>query len=104
MILSGLLNTLSVRGAGAPFLATGDGTFWLPVRATEAAGSVDNLLYFIFWISLFFFTLLMALLAIFAVRYRRRREGEEPEPSPSHNLAVEVVWTDIPVLLVAAIF
>lgn len=104
MILSGLVNTLSVRGAGVPFLATGDGTFWLPVRASEAAGTVDNLFYFIFWISLFFFTLLMALLAIFAVRYRRRREGEEPEPSPSHNLAVEVVWTAIPVLLVAAIF
>jgi cytochrome c oxidase subunit 2 len=79
------------------------GGFWLPEQASDAASGVDNLFSFIFWISLFFFALIVILMLVFVVRYRRR-EGVEPEPSPSHNTALEVTWTVIPLLLVMVIF
>jgi len=106
MNLSGLMNLPAVLvGKGIPFLAQADGaTMWLPEQATENAAAVDNLFYFIFWISLFFFTLLMAVMVIFAIRFRRREEGEAVEDSPSHNAKLEVAWTVIPVLLVVVIF
>ena len=108
MSLSGMLGMLTSplsAVSGIPFLGRADGgTFWLPVRAAEGAKAVDELFYFIFWICLFFFTLLMALMVIFAIRYRRREEGEEVEKTPSHNLPLEIVWTTIPILLVVAIF
>lgn len=106
MSLSSMLGLLTtpLSRAGIPFLGQSDGTFWLPVRASEGAGAVDSLFYFIFWICLFFFTLLMAVMVIFAIRFRRKKEGEAVEESPSHNLPLEVVWTAIPILLVVAIF
>lgn len=100
--LSGLLGT---AGKGAPFLAQASGpTAWMPEQAAEQAGQVDSLFYLIFWICMFFFTLLMAVMVIFAIRYRRREEGEAVEPSPSHNTKLEVLWTAIPVALVLVIF
>ncbi len=42
-------------------------------------------------------------MVVFVVRYRRR-EGVEPEPSPTHNTALELTWTVIPLLLVMVIF
>lgn len=79
------------------------GGFWLPEQASAAAPGVDRLFFFIFWLSLFFFALIVILMLVFVVRYRRR-EGVEPEPSPSHNTALEVIWTGIPLLLVMVIF
>lgn len=107
MSLSSLLGPLTKPLSaltGVPFLGQSEGSFWMPVRATENAGAVDDLFYFIFWICLFFFTLLMAVMVIFAIRYRRRKEGEAVEDSPSHNVPLEVVWTTIPILIVVAIF
>ncbi len=79
------------------------GGFWLPEQASAGAPGVDRLFSFIFWVSLFFFALIVILMVVFVVRYRGR-EGVEPEPSPSHNMALEVTWTGIPLLLVMVIF
>jgi cytochrome c oxidase subunit II len=76
---------------------------WLPEQASAAAPAVDRLFSFIFLICLFFFALIVVLMVVFVVRYRRR-EGVEPEPSPSHNTALEVTWTGIPLLVVMVIF
>ena len=59
--------------------------------------------YILLGISVFFFTLIVVLMMVFVIRYRRR-EGVEPSPSPSHNTALEVVWTAIPILIVGFIF
>jgi cytochrome c oxidase subunit 2 len=93
-VLTGVLGVLPEKPKGS---------FWLPAQASDAAPSVDRLFSFIFWLSLFFFALIVVLMIIFVVRYRRR-EGVEPEPSPSHNMALEVTWTTIPLLLVMVIF
>jgi cytochrome c oxidase subunit 2 len=54
-------------------------------------------------VSTFFFVLIVALMIFFVIRYRRR-EGVEPGESTSHNTALEITWTVIPVGIVLVIF
>jgi cytochrome c oxidase subunit II len=80
-------------------------TPWLPPQGTEVASDVDRLFNFVLGVSVAFFLLVMSLLVLFVLRYRRRgRAATSSEPSPSHNTALEVTWTAIPVLLVLVIF
>jgi len=74
-----------------------------PAQNSTFASNVDNIYYFIFWLSMFFFVLVVALMIYFMVKYRRV-EGQEPEKSPSHNTPLEVTWSVIPGFLVLGIF
>ena len=80
-----------------------DGSLWMPPPVSTVAGHVDWLFYFILGVSTFFFLLIVALMVLFVVRYRRR-EGQGAEVSPSHNTALEVIWTVIPIVVVIVIF
>ncbi len=84
-------------------LAQGTGTFWLPPRASTVAPEVDWLFYFIFWVSLFFFVLIVGLAVLFVIRYRRR-PGVEAQETAHHNLAMELTWSGVPVVIVIVIF
>ena len=95
-----VLNSLFGSAQGA-FLAQGGGSFWLPRQGTALAGEVDSIFNFILWLSLFFFVLIVGVMIIFIVRYRQRRPGETAAASPSHNTALELTWTLVPVALVA---
>ncbi len=83
-----------------PLFASG---FWMPVRGSSAAGEVDWLFQFILWVALFFFVLVVGLMVVFVMRYRRR-PGVEPEESPSHNTKLEIAWSVIPIILVMIMF
>jgi cytochrome c oxidase subunit 2 len=89
-------------------LAAGDGSgrsFWMPPQASTVAGQVDQIFYWIFYISLFFFTLIVVLMVIFAIRFRRR--GQQPvahADAPVHNTPLELAWTIIPTIIVFVIF
>jgi len=85
------------------FLAQGTGSFWMPEQASTTAGEVDKLFYFIFWISVFFFVLIVGLMILFLFRYRRRR-SDQSEESPHHNTPLEILWSVIPLILVIIIF
>jgi cytochrome c oxidase subunit 2 len=50
-----------------------------------------------------FFTLVVGLMLFFVVRYRRRN-GVAPGETPSHNTALEITWTLIPLAIVTLIF
>ncbi len=76
----------------------------MPVQGSAGAVAVDNLFSFIFWVSAFFFVLIVALMIVFVVRYRRRAERLEAEASPAHNTPLEVTWTVIPIAIVIGIF
>jgi cytochrome c oxidase subunit 2 len=98
MMSSGIVSMLR---AGSP--DPGGRSFWMPPQVSTVAPNVDFLFYFILGISVFFFVLIVALMLYFIIRYRRR-PGHEVEASRSHNLALEITWTAIPVLLVIVIF
>jgi len=99
--MSAPVDSLAAQAAGLH--ATSGGGFWLPPAASTTAGEVDWLFKFIFVISCVFFLLIVALIVLFVVRYRRR-PGREAEPSVTHNHWLEVTWTGIPVILVLIIF
>lgn len=93
--------------AGSLALALQDsngGSFWLPPRNSTAAAEVDWVFYLIFWISLFFFVLIVGLMIYFTIRYRRRSSRSGAERAPHHSTALEVVWTVIPIGLTVLMF
>jgi cytochrome c oxidase subunit 2 len=79
-------------------------TFWLPRGVTTVASDVDWLFYFIYWLTIFFFVLILGLMVIFVIKYRHRKGHEHSDPGPSHNNALEITWTVIPTILVGMIF
>jgi cytochrome c oxidase subunit 2 len=86
------------------FLANSSPSFWMPERASTVAPSVDHVFTFIYWLCVFFFVLVTALLVAFVIKYRHRR-GEQPhEPAAGHSTALELTWTIIPTVLVLVIF
>lgn len=90
------LEALAALSAAAPG--------YLPARASSAAGAVDEVFLFIFWVSAFFLALILALTVLFVVRYRKRPGRTEPEVSASHSTRLELFWSVIPLALVMAMF
>lgn len=82
------------------FLAAG----FMPERASSVAGRVDDVFGFIFWTSAFFLALIVALTVLFVVRYRERPWRQRPDSSPTHNTRLEVLWSVVPLVLVATMF
>lgn len=80
------------------------GGFWMPVQGSTGAAAVDRIFDLILWIAVFFFVLIVGLMVLFVVRYRRREGREDAEKSALHNTALEITWTVIPILIVIAIF
>jgi len=64
---------------------------------------VDALYMFIWWLSVFFFVLLMGLMVWFCFKYRRRPDRGTPI-SASHNTPLELFWSVVPTLLLVVIF
>lgn len=86
-----------------PFLLATEPTFWMPVQASKNAPATDSLFHFIFYTSAFFFALIVFLMIVFVLRYRRR-SPEEQGSGPHHNTALEVLWSGLPIALVAVMF
>lgn len=78
--------------------------FWFGRTAASDVGRMaDSLFLFIFWISVFFFFLLMGLMVWWTWKYRRRPGVAAPK-SANHNTALEVTWTVLPSFLLLIIF
>ena len=73
-------------------------TFWMPPQGSTVAESVDSAFYFIYWISVFFFIGIVAAMVIFVVKYRSS-SGKKRKKAPHHNLALELTWTIIPLII-----
>ncbi len=74
----------------------------LPLQGSDVAVAWDNLYWFLFWLSVFFFVLVVGGMIYFAVAYRKK-EGRKPKYIVDHHL-LEAVWTAIPTVLLLAIF
>ena len=95
--LPSLLTTLATSSQGAP------ANFWLPKQASTVAQSVDLTFFVITWICYVFFFGITAALIIFMIKYRRKGHDIVVQ-GPTHNTALELTWTIIPLLLVVVIF
>lgn len=83
-------------------------TSWLrsvlmPVEGTAHAASVDQLYFFLIYLSAFFFLLIAGLLAFFVIRYRRRGANDRT-PHITHHGGLEAAWTLIPLAIVMVVF
>ncbi|HYE97920.1 MAG TPA: cytochrome c oxidase subunit II [Planctomycetota bacterium] len=75
----------------------------LPEQASTIAGTVDAVALGLVVISAFFTLLISVLIVVFAVKYRRR-PGREIGTPTRQNLALELAWTAVPLLIVLGIF
>ena len=73
-----------------------------PEQASTFAGRVDDLYWFLVGLTAFFSILIVALIFIFAIRYRRT-EVREPEQIGS-STGLELFWTAVPSVIVLIIF
>ncbi len=76
---------------------------WLTEPASTFAAKHDPLFMFIFWSCTVMFVGLMGVMFYFVVKYARR-PGKAQERSASHNTAMELTWTILPLFLLAVIF
>lgn len=100
MTIESLIAHLALAASG------GSGrSFWMPPQSSTVAGDVDRIFYWIFYIALFFFTLIVVLMVLFVIRFRRK--GDRPiahADAPVHNTPLELTWTILPTIIVFAIF
>ena len=74
-----------------------------PEQASTMAPRVDALYFFLIGVSVFFATLILILIIVFAVKYRRRSDDEQPR-AISGNLRLEILWTVVPLGLTLVMF
>ncbi len=76
---------------------------FFPEAASEQAGNVDALYFFLLAVTGFFMVLIAALVVFFAFKYRRRHDDEVGEPIHG-SLALELIWTIIPLGITMVMF
>ncbi|WP_394847567.1 cytochrome c oxidase subunit II [Pendulispora brunnea] len=76
--------------------------FQLPEQLSTGAAEVDDLYMFVYWFSLIFTAIIVAVMIYCIVKFRRR-PGVKAEPV-GHNLVLELVWTFAPVVFIAILF
>jgi cytochrome c oxidase subunit II len=79
------------------------GTFWLPEVVSPATSYQDALFYFIYWLSVFFFVLVVGLMCWFAWKYRKTKTNIKPTDIHGSTI-LEVFWSAIPAVLFVWIF
>jgi cytochrome c oxidase subunit II len=76
---------------------------WNPTQAAVQAERVDRLIWFVIWAAIAIFTLVATILVYAAIRFRAK-PGDESDGPPIHgNTTLEVVWTLVPVALLAVV-
>ena len=79
-------------------------SLFLPPQASTIAAEVDELIYFLTYLSIFFMILIYGTTTYFAIKYRRRGKRAQLTSGPSDNHTLELTWTIIPTIIVLIIF
>ena len=79
------------------------GTTFLPPDASTFAMNIDNLLLFITIIAVFFLSLIVGLIILFVLKYRRKGKAGLTS-GLDRNTKLEVIWTVVPSILLVIIF
>ena len=80
----------------------GWGAWWLPPVHSEHGVAVDQMFYWIFWITMITFVAVEALLVYFLIKYRSRPEKKKAHFSHG-NTRLEMAWTIAPSIILAAL-
>src|SRR5512143_2062313 len=103
-LIACIVTSVMVVGAGAALAATGQPEPWqlgLQHAATPVMDEVAWFNGFLAWITGAIVVMVMGLLVTVIVRFNARRN---PVPSrTTHNTAIEVIWTVVPVLILVTI-
>ena len=76
---------------------------FFPQQASEQAASVDALYFFLVAVTGFFMLLIFVLVVVFAIKFRRRHDTEIGEAIHG-SLALELLWTFIPLGITMVMF
>ncbi len=76
---------------------------FFPEEGSTIARQIDDVFYFILWVSIISFVLCIGAGVWFMWKYRER-EGHQMIPTASHSTRLEITWTVIPTILVAIMF
>jgi cytochrome c oxidase subunit 2 len=79
-----------------------EATIQLPRQMSTIAENVDNMYYFIFWVSVFFFVAIIGISLWCIVKYRASRHPHALPPG--HHDVLELFWTFAPLLLLIPMF
>lgn len=71
--------------------------------SSNFSGASDDMFYFIYMLSALFFVLLMAMMVVFTLKYRKKA-GAIPQRSAGHNTMLELSWSVIPTILLTWMF
>lgn len=77
-------------------------TFGLPIQGSDVAVAWDHLYLFLYWLSVFFFILVVGGMIYLAVKYRKAPGRRTAYIVDHHGL--EITWTVIPTILLMVIF
>ena len=76
---------------------------FFPQQASEQAGQIDALYFFLVAVSAFFTLLIAVLVTVFAVKFRRRHDREVGKAIHG-SLALDLLWTFIPLVITMVMF
>jgi cytochrome c oxidase subunit 2 len=76
---------------------------FFPQQASEQAATVDALYFFLVAVTGFFMLLISVLVVVFAIKFRRKYDGEVGEAIHG-SLALELLWTFIPLGITMVMF
>ncbi len=94
-----IVNTLIASTGNRP------ASLWMPEQASTVAPQIDLMFDLITWMCYFFFVLITVVLVYFVWKYRRSPDNHAGNAQgPTHNTALELTWTIIPLILVVIIF
>jgi cytochrome c oxidase subunit II len=76
---------------------------WLPKSASDEAGRIDFVFWFVTGICIFIFAVVAAVLAFAVYKFRVKPDDDSDGPPIHGHTGLEVAWTAVPAVLVTAI-
>jgi len=76
---------------------------WLPKSASDEAGRIDFVFWFVTGICIFVFAIVAAVSILAVVKFRAKPDDDSDGPPIHGHTGLEILWTAVPTLLVTAI-
>jgi cytochrome c oxidase subunit 2 len=76
---------------------------WLPTSASDEAGRIDFVFWFVTGICVFIFAIVASVLVYAVLKFRVKPDDDSDGPPIHGHTGLEIMWTAVPALLVTAI-